>query len=126
MITPVVRGIYIADVKDDTDIGRHRATKHCVCVSVGCGLYLLINTEHREKYDDFLLKASEYDFLNGVDRFLACHDPKVIKDEKLIRRVGTLSDVDAKTMYVKIRASTNIAPVEIKKVLAELWASFRT
>jgi len=126
MTTPAIRGIYIADVKDQANIGKHRSTKHCVCVSVGCGLYLLINTEHREMYDDFPLKASDYDFLHGVDRFLACRDPKVIKDEKIIRRVGTLSDADAKTVYEKIRASDILQPTIIKQVLSELWASFRT
>ena len=76
MTAPAIKGIYIADVSGDPELGRHRSNKHCVCVSVGAGLYLLINTAHRELYNDFPIKASDYAFLFGVDRFISCHKPK--------------------------------------------------
>ena len=125
MITPTIRGIYIADVKDDEILGRFRGTKHCVCVAVGGGLFLLINTRQNTEYDDFTILADNYDFLNGEDRYLGCRHLLVRDDSKLLRKVGDLNDMDAKTVYEKIRASTHILDDDKQQVLSELWASFR-
>ena len=69
MMTPVVRGVYVADT---SGIVPGRDTKHCVCVSVASGRYFVINTRHDERYDDFALSATDYDFLRGEDHFLGC------------------------------------------------------
>ena len=125
MIEPVVKGVYVADISGDKKLGRHRSTKHCVCVSVGAGKYLLINTHHRDEYDDFQINAENYDFLNGVDRFLSCREPRVIQPEKLLERVGTLSDADTKILYAKIETSKKIRKFDKLDILPELWKTFR-
>jgi len=125
MISPEVRGVYVADVGDDKKLGKHRATKHCVCVSVGGGQYLLINTRQNSEYDDFKILASNYDFLDGEDRWLGCVALIARRAEKLLRKVGELNDADTKTVYEKIRASQRISADEKNRVLPELWATFK-
>ena len=123
MITPLVRRIYIADMRADADIGKHRGTKHCVCVSVSNGMYLLINTSHRDLYNDFQISASDYPFLNGVDRFLSCHKLRMINPRQLIREVGALSQKDTETVIMKITASKTISEGDKAIVMAELRRS---
>jgi len=122
MISPDIKGIYVADVSDTVP---HRNTKHCVCVSVGRGKYLLINTHHRPMYEDFILKASNYGFLNGLDRFLSCSSSHPIKPEKLFEKVGELSDADTKIMYEKIQKSQKIQSDDKKAILSELEKTFK-
>jgi len=124
MIAPSARGIYIADVSRDAEVGKYRATKHCVCVSVGEGWYLLINTHHRELYNDFLIKASDYGFLKGVDRFVSCRIPRPFTTAQLIKRVGTLSETDTRTMMKKIKASRFMRQAIKIKILDELSKTF--
>ena len=120
MIAPATRGIYIADVSGDAEVGKYRSKKHCVCVSVGEGWYLLINTHHRELYNDFMIKASEYGFLNGVDRFISCRIPRPITTGQLIKKVGTLSEADTRTMMEKVKASRFMRNAVKEKILKEL------
>jgi len=123
MTAPAIRGIYHADVSADPELGRHRSRKHCVCVSVGSGLYLLVNTAHRELYNDFQIKASDYAFLSGVDRFISCHKPKEISTSSLIQRVGTLSNTDTRTVIAKIKASRAIPENDKTVIISELSAT---
>ena len=125
MTTPEIRGIYVFDVRGDVELGKHRDTKHCVCISIGNGQYLAINTRRNPAYNDFQILASNYDFLNGENRFLGCGKLFSLDAGKILRKVGNLNDMDAKTAYEQIRASTHIAEDDKKKVLSELWASFR-
>ena len=122
MISPSVRSVYLVNV---AGLLKHRDTKYCVCVSVGAGKYLFINTEHREHYDDFQINAKNYDFLAGVDRFLSCIGPTKIPPSRLIQKVGHLNDMDAKTMYVKIEESDLISDDDKEIILPELWKTFR-
>ena len=124
MIAPAPRGIYIVDVRDDPLLGKHRNTKHCVCVSVGEGRYLLINTHHREMYNDFILKASDYGFLKGVDRFLSCYSPQPFKPAQLVKKVGTLSDADTRVLISKIKTARFIHKLLKAKILDELSKTF--
>ena len=125
MTHPEIRGIYVLDVRGDKWLGKHRETKHCVCVSVGSGKYLAINTRHNPGYHDFMIHASNYAFLEGEDRFIGCGFLFTLDAAKILRKVGFLNDVDAKTVYDKIRASPNILPADKKVVHSELWESFR-
>jgi len=126
MTTPEIRGIYVFDVRGDARLGKYRETKHCVCVSIGGGQYLAINTRHNPGYDDFQIHASSYEFLNGENRYLGCGKLFKLDCGKILRKVGLLNDFDTKIVYEKIRASGSISQAEIKTVLAELWASFKT
>jgi len=122
---PAIRGIYVADVSGDAELGKYRSMKHCVCVSVGEGRYLLINTLHRELYNDFMIKASDYGFLKGVDRFISCHKPSDFIPAQLIKKVGMLSDADTRTMMKKIQASRFMRQNIKAKILGELLKSFK-
>ena len=122
MIKPVARGVYLADVNG---LVPYRDTKHCVCVSAGGGRYFLVNTLHRDEYNDFPIKASDYAFLKGQDRCIACLQWILIPDERLLRHVGTLSDADAKTVYEKVKASHKIRKSVKKEILDELWKTFK-
>jgi len=124
MMTPEVRGIYIVDVRDDAELGKYRETKHGVCVSVGEGRYMLINTHRREEYKDFMLKASDYTFLKGVDRFLSCRNPRPYKPERLIKKVGVLSETDTRVAIQKIISSRFIEKTLKAKILDELSKTF--
>ena len=121
MILPSIRGVYLVNVKG---MLKHRDKKHCVCVSVGHEKYLFINTEHRDTYDDFQINAADYDFLEGVDRFVSCFKPTDIPTSRLIQKVGQLNDADAKTVYVKIKESRQIHNKVKEAILAELWKTF--
>ena len=120
MITPSARGIYIVDVREEAALGKYRKTKHCVCVSVGEGRYLLINTHHRKIYKDFPLKASDYGFLKGVDRFLSCYTPQPFQPAQLIKKVGTLTDADTRVLLSKLKAARYIPNLLKEKILGEL------
>jgi len=126
MITPAARGIYIVDVCDDAVLGKYRKTKHCVCVSVGEGRYLLINTHHRKMYHDFILKASDYDFLKGVDRFLSCYTPQPFTPAQIIKKVGTLSEQDSRILMGKIQTARFIDKILKTKILDELSKTMNT
>ena len=121
MIDPQTKGIYLADVRG---IIRYRDTKHCVCVSAGNGIYYLVDTLHRAEYNDFQIKASNYAFLNGKDRYVSCV-PVAIPKSRLLCQVGVLSDTDTKTMYLKTEASHKIQRDEKKALLTELWKTFK-
>jgi hypothetical protein len=92
-------------------------------VSVGTGKYLLINTEHRENYDDFRISASDYGFLNGVDRFLSCSRLFAFGPSKIKQKVGMLSEADTKTVIEKIGASGRIGAADKAVIRAELLAA---
>ena len=122
MIEPSVCGVYSVDT---SDVLTHRSQKYCVCVSVSLGKYLLINTIHRKIYDDFKIRASDYGFLQGTDRFLSCSVFFDFDPPKLKQKVGVLSSADTKTVIEKIMASRTIAAMDKDIVLAELQKTLR-
>ena len=126
MIAPEARGIYIVDVRGDAELAKYRDTKHCVCVSVGEGWYLLINTHQRKMYEDFMLKASDYAFLKGIDRFLSCRHPRLYNPVKLIKKVGMLSDLDTCVLIGKIQTARFIETTLKEKFLDELSKTLKS
>jgi uncharacterized protein (TIGR02145 family) len=64
---PNISEVFVIDV---SGVIEYRDKKHCVCVSVAFDKYLLINTSHREIYDDFEIKSSDYAFLKLNNRFV--------------------------------------------------------
>jgi hypothetical protein len=113
MIRPVIRGVYIADVRG---IVSRRDSKHCVCVSISDKKYLLINTFHGEIYDDFLLPLSRYDFLIDRDRYLSCAAVVEIPDGNLKSFVGMLSAEDTYTAAGKILRSKTMRSAEKNRI----------
>jgi len=84
---PDISDVFIIDVSGK--IG-YRNTKHCVCISVSREKFFLINTSHREMYDDFNIKSSDYDFLGGIDRFVSCSMIHEFSPDKIIKKRETL------------------------------------
>lgn len=117
MIAPKVASIYLADT---IGVLAHRRQKLCVCVSAIAGKYLLINTEHRKMYDDFVLRAQDYGFFQGTDRFLACSALFAFDSSLLKQKMGKLTVADISMAAEKIRASRTIAPADKAVVLADL------
>jgi len=72
----------------------YRDMKWCVCVSVTKNNYLLINTHHRDMYEDFEIKASDYEFLDSIDRFVCYSTVWQFGLNELEAKVGNLSRDD--------------------------------
>jgi len=120
MTAPQTGGIYVLDVKGAMP---HRTTKHCVCVAVGAGKYIAINSNSRPEYDELKINASDYDFLNGIDRFISCFRTVTRTPDKIISKVGTLSKDDTQKLIYIITKSKTILGDEQKLLLADLKAS---
>jgi len=114
--------VFVVDVSGAIE---HRDTKHCVCVSVTSDKYLLINTNHREIYDDFEIKSSDYAFLKHKNRFVCCSEMYEFKPDKLIKRVGNLHRDDMLKIIDKIQNSEYLKKIEKDSVIPELnkWLS---
>lgn len=122
MMTPTVRGVYVADV---TGIVPWRDTKHCVCVSVATGKYVLINTRHDKSHDDFMLSPSDYGFLMGKGRYLSCSLAFDISADRLMRKVGILSTDDTHKMAGKVIRSKTIPKADKNIIIDELREALR-
>lgn len=115
-----IGNVFVVDV---ADVIEHRDRKHCICISVADNKYLVINTEHREIYDDFGIKASDYPFLQGVDRFVCCSQIFQFDGGKLLNGkmpVGQLKYTDMGKIISKIQTSEILDETERQSVLLEL------
>jgi hypothetical protein len=83
-------------------------------------MYLLINTEHRKIYDDLEIKASDYEFLGSINRFVECSELFRIEQKFFIKKVGSLYREDMIKITEKIRKSKFLTAAEKKTVLPEL------
>ncbi|MDR2593021.1 MAG: hypothetical protein LBC59_09530 [Chitinispirillales bacterium] len=112
-------------VIDVSGVIEHRGTKHCVCVSVSAEKYLLINTNHRDIYDDFEIKSSEYAFLKPKNRFVCCSEMYHFDSDEIIKSVGTLNRNDMIKIVDKIQNSESLKKAEKDFVILELgkWLS---
>ena len=72
----------------------YRNTKHCICISISNNKYFVINTDHRQMYDDFKINFKDYDFLNNQDRFIACSEMHTITPDRTIENGGKLNIED--------------------------------
>jgi len=123
-LMPNISEVFIVDV---AKLFHHRKTKHCVCVSAGDDKFLVINSEHREMYDDFKIEVSNYSFLEK-DRFVACRMAYEVKDESLIKKVGNLNYEDMTKILNKIQNSKLIEETERDSIAFELegWLKYYT
>jgi hypothetical protein len=88
-------------------------------VSAGSNRYFLINSEHREMYDDFEIKSSNYSFLKK-DSYVGCSETIVLKEEFIIKNVGRLKYDDMRKILEKIQKSKHIAKPEREDMALEL------
>ena len=123
MINPSIRSVYEVDVRNLVD---KRDNKYCVCVSIGSGKYLLINSKSRQIYNDFEIKAIDYQFLAGENRFISCSKLFVFDKTRLLRKVGTLSDSDTKKVIAKIYSTDKIPEPEKVDVIRELLQTVKS
>ena len=119
---PEICSIWLVNV---SGLFPHRNTKQAVCVSVTGNRYLVINTEHRQMYDDFCIKSSEYPFLGGTDRYIACSRVHCFEAERLIKKVGSLNPADTKILIEKMKKSRVLDKIEKNAILPGLeeWLS---
>ncbi len=114
---PDISDVLIMDV---TKLFKYRDTKHCVCVSVSNSKYLVINSNHRDRYDDFEIKSADYAFLNSMDRFVCCSETYTFNNDEIIKKVGNLNRSDMIKIVDKIRNSKILSVMEQNLVLPEL------
>jgi hypothetical protein len=114
-----ISDVFVINVKD-SDI-HNRETKHCICISVSKDKYLVINTEHRQMYDDFSISASDYPFLKGKDRYVCCSAVyKFLPDRIISESVGKLKYLDMLKIIDKIQNSKSLDRSEKNDILPEL------
>lgn len=112
-----IADVFVIDVGDQIE---HRDTKHCICIATSQNKYFLINTMHREMYDDFQISASSYPFLKGVDRFVCCSQIYQFTPDKIIHKVGKLNYQDMIKLISKVQNSEVLDNAEKSAVLPEL------
>ncbi|GBU21173.1 hypothetical protein R80B4_01062 [Fibrobacteres bacterium R8-0-B4] len=119
---PDISDVLITDV---TRLFKHRDTKHCVCVSVSNNKFLVINSNHRDKYDDFEIKSADYAFLNSMNRLVCCSETYTFNNAEIIKKVGNLNRNDMVKIVEKIINSKILSDMEKNTVLPELnkWAA---
>lgn len=98
----------------------HRETKHCICIATAQNKYFIINTEHREIYDDFKISAHDYDFLKGLDRYVSCSSIFQFTPDKIICKVGKLNYPDMLKLIDKVQNSEVLDDAEKSAILPEL------
>ena len=114
-----ISDIFVIDVRG-SEIN-NRETKHCICISVSKDKYLVINSEHRQMYDDFEIKASDYQFLKGKNRFVSCAFVYKFPPEKIISKsVGKLKYPDMLKIIDKIQNSKILDQSEKNDILPDL------
>jgi len=100
-----------------------RSTKHCICISVSNNRFLVINTEHRQIYDDFEIKAKDYPFLKNVNRFVCCSQIYHFDQSRFLNNkipVGQLKYQDIVKIIDKIQKSEILDETDQSAVLLEL------
>jgi thioester reductase-like protein len=115
---PNISEIFVMDM---STILPYSDTKYCICVSVSENLGFLINSDHREMYDDFKIKASDYKFLNH-DSYVGCSETFEISEDFIlsIKPLGNLNYDDMKKILEKIRNSKHFEEQERKNRILEL------
>ncbi|MDR2579091.1 MAG: hypothetical protein LBC70_09860 [Chitinispirillales bacterium] len=82
--------------------------------------YLLINTNHRKNFDDFMINSSDYGFLGDIDRFVSCFKTYNFNSDRIIKKVGNINYNDMMKIIDKIQKSKSINQAEKEVVIPEL------
>jgi hypothetical protein len=112
-----ISDVFVANFSSEFE---HRSTKHCVCVSVSTDKYVIINTDHREMYDDFEIKSSDDAFLEHKNRFVSCLKLYQSDSIKIHKHVGNLYREDMLKIVDKIQNSKVLDKTEKDSVLPEI------
>jgi len=99
----------------------HRDEKYCVCISVGKDKdkYFLIDSKSRKAYDDFEIKAADYDFLKH-DSYISCSLVVELGKERLINKLGNINHKDMVTILTKVKNSEHLTDDNIRDIELEL------
>lgn len=112
-----IADVFVMDVGGQIE---HRDRKHCVCIATAQDKYFVINTQHRAIYDDFPLRARDYEFLKGEDRYVSCSAIFKFTPDKIIKKVGKLNYNDMKTLIDKVQNSKVLRETEKSSIIPEL------
>jgi len=95
----------------------HRDEKYCVCISTGNGKdkYFLIDSKSRKMYDDFEIKAEEYDFLSK-DSYISCSLVVELGKDRFIEKLGNIDHKDMIKILEKVKKSEHLTDDEIKDI----------
>ncbi|MDR1812260.1 MAG: hypothetical protein LBQ87_05495 [Candidatus Fibromonas sp.] len=115
---PVISEVMLIDV---SKIMPERAKKYCVCISSDNNKYFVINSNHREMYDDFEIEASNYSFLSH-DSYVCCHKTYILSEEFIVSKLGNINHGDMMKILDKIQNSRRIAEEERDTIALELKA----
>ena len=110
-----IGGVFIIEV---SGIVPSRDVKAGVCICISGNKYLLINTKHRDMYDDFSIEG--YGFLKGEKRYIACSNSFTIPLGRIKQRVGTLDFKDMMSIIDKIKKSKRLSKADKAVLLPEL------
>ncbi|MCL2282182.1 MAG: hypothetical protein FWC26_02580 [Fibromonadales bacterium] len=103
---------------DVSSILPYRKTKYCVCVSAGKNKCFLINSEHREMYDDFKISALNYSFLEN-DSYVGCSEAFELKEELIIKKCGVIDYNDMVKILDKVKKSEHLDEAVIEIIVQE-------
>jgi hypothetical protein len=86
---------------------------------------VFINSNSLPKYDDFMIEAKNYPFLQNKNRFISCFKIYTITPDRIIKTVGKLEIEDIKKIVNKIKGSKILNKKEKESVLTEIesWLS---
>jgi len=102
-----------------------RQKKICVCISIAFNKYFLINSDHREIYDDFEIASPIYTFTNYKNRFVCCSRTISFDTDRLIEKVGNFNRNDMIRILNKIQTSEILIDDNKESIITELqiWLS---
>lgn len=84
----------------------------------------LINTEINENLKQrigafqYQISSSNYDFLNGKDRFVDCYDMKEVASERIVEQgdyAGLISETDLKAIIKLVNGSPIVSVAKLKR-----------
>lgn len=84
----------------------------------------LINTEINENLKQrigafqYQISSSDYDFLNGKDRFVDCYDMKEVVSERIVEQgdyAGLISETDLKAIIKLVNNSPIVSVAKLKR-----------
>jgi len=115
---PAISDVYIINTADKIE---HRKTKHCVCISVSKNKWLIIDTENRGYRNEMEIKSLDYDFLQGINRYVGCLFVYEFDESKVIKKVGSINHADMLGIVEKLKnIKTKQIFIQLKDVITEL------
>lgn len=115
-----ISDVYIINTADKIE---HRKTKHCVCISVSKNKWLIIDTENRGYRNEMEIKSSNYEFLQGINRYVGCLFVYEFDESKVIKKVGNINYTDMTGIVEKLKSiKAKQTLIQLADVIPELEA----